>query len=313
VTFVKLDSAGSLQWLKVVNVDPPGGGVTCLQTRDSGFVALCAADTGRDYALYVVKLTAAGDSQWVRTYIDRTCFMANPFCQTYDDGFVLWGTWRTLWRTSIMRLDKNGDSLWTKSYFIEGFYSDAGCVQETHDRGFIIGGQLWPVDSNSFLTPRFLHLIRTDSLGETLWTRRFLPPFARGAYAYDVKQTADRGIVVTGDLDYFYVYLTKTDSLGNVEVGLEESPLAAAGRPLRANPNPSQGLTRISYHVPIPGRVLVQVFDVSGRAVATLVDGPVSAGRHEASWNARTLASGVYLIKVTRPDGVATEKLLLAR
>jgi len=322
MTFLKLDSAGSLQWQKVVNVDPPSCGWQVVQTRDSGFAGVGTVRTGHEWVLHLVKLNAAGDSQWVRSYGDPVSYLAYSLCQTHDDGYVLAGP-APPGVGCIMRTDKNGDSLWTRRYRfdwydtterrvrVDGFYSDARAVAETHDHGFIIAGHLLPF-SGGF--PRFLLLIRTDSLGETLWTRRFLPPLASSAFAWDVKQTSDGGFVITGDADARYIYLIKTDSLGRVESGLEASSGAPLpDRPVSAKPNPFLGTTRISYSVPVPGRVLVQVFDVAGRSVATLADGTVTAGRHETTWNPRGLAGGVYLVKLTQPDGTATEKLLLAR
>ncbi|MBM3315173.1 T9SS type A sorting domain-containing protein, partial [candidate division WOR-3 bacterium] len=78
-------------------------------------------------------------------------------------------------------------------------------------------------------------------------------------------------------------------------------------------PNPFTNSVRISYQVPTAGRVKVDVFDISGRSVATLVDGEQPAGRTSTNWNARNLASGVYLVKVTLPGGATTEKLMLLR
>ncbi len=78
-------------------------------------------------------------------------------------------------------------------------------------------------------------------------------------------------------------------------------------------PNPFSRSVRISYQLPIPGRVKVQVFDITGRAITTLVDDELPAGKVEAIWNPKQLANGVYLVKVTLPDGSATEKLMLLR
>lgn len=93
----------------------------------------------------------------------------------------------------------------------------------------------------------------------------------------------------------------------------EQYPGTRDGSGITCQPNPFWRTARISYLVKSPGRVMVQVFDVSGRNVATLADGARAAGRHEVNWSARGLASGVYLVKVTQPDGMTTEKLLLAK
>jgi hypothetical protein len=50
-------------------------------------------------------------------------------------------------------------------------------------------------------------------------------------------------------------------------------------------PNPSHGMTRIPFALPAEANVRLDVLDLQGRRVARLVDGVMSAGRHEATWN----------------------------
>jgi hypothetical protein len=82
---------------------------------------------------------------------------------------------------------------------------------------------------------------------------------------------------------------------------------------LSCAPNPFSNSVRIGCQAPVAGRAVVQVFDISGRTVATLVDRPIPAGRVDAVWNPEALANGVYLVRATLPDQTLTEKLLLAR
>src|SRR5690606_38074016 len=73
----------------------------------------------------------------------------------------------------------------------------------------------------------------------------------------------------------------------------EEVPAAIA---LGANlPNPFRTATRIPFEVRHARHVQVVIYDLTGRAVAVLVDGHVSPGRHEAVWAPDGLASGVYV------------------
>jgi hypothetical protein len=83
---------------------------------------------------------------------------------------------------------------------------------------------------------------------------------------------------------------------------------------------PSQsvgGSARLMFSVPTDGRVTLTVYDASGRLVATLEDGEMSAGVHEVVWDGAarggTAASGVYFAKLTHGTGTATGKLLLLR
>jgi hypothetical protein len=78
-------------------------------------------------------------------------------------------------------------------------------------------------------------------------------------------------------------------------------------------PNPFSRSVQISYSVPVAGHVRAQVFDVSGRTVAVLADGPAAAGKVQTVWKPGNLANGVYLLKVVLPNGTASEKLMLLR
>ncbi|MEX0686040.1 MAG: GLUG motif-containing protein [Balneolales bacterium] len=78
-------------------------------------------------------------------------------------------------------------------------------------------------------------------------------------------------------------------------------------------PNPFNPKTVISYDLPLSNKVKLDVFDVLGRHVATLVDGPVSAGRHEVHFDASTLASGVYIYRIHAGDVVQTRQMMLIK
>ena len=69
-----------------------------------------------------------------------------------------------------------------------------------------------------------------------------------------------------------------------------------------AFPNPASGRAVVPFTVPSAGPVRLAVFDVLGREVAVLADGPVAAGEHTARLDTRPLAAGVYVV-VLRADG----------
>jgi hypothetical protein len=78
-------------------------------------------------------------------------------------------------------------------------------------------------------------------------------------------------------------------------------------------PNPFNPVTQISYELPQQSEVRLQVFDMTGRQVATLVNESVKAGAHTVNFNASNLSSGVYLYKLQAGSTVLTRKLTLIK
>jgi hypothetical protein len=84
-------------------------------------------------------------------------------------------------------------------------------------------------------------------------------------------------------------------------------------------PNPFNPVTTVRYQVPNGGGdVTIEVFDVGGRLVTTLVDGFRPAGRHEVSWSGmdadgESVASGVYFCRMTAGEETMSRKMLLLK
>ncbi len=78
-------------------------------------------------------------------------------------------------------------------------------------------------------------------------------------------------------------------------------------------PNPFNSTTRIAFGLPEAGKVAVQVFDMTGRLVATLADGNLAAGNHAAVWNADAAPAGLYMVKMSAGSFSETRKLTLVK
>ena len=83
-------------------------------------------------------------------------------------------------------------------------------------------------------------------------------------------------------------------------------------------PNPFNPRTEIFYFVPATTAVELAVYDVSGRRVATLVQGTRPAGEASVTWNGkdamgRSVASGVYLAKMVAGGETITQRMTLLK
>jgi hypothetical protein len=112
-----------------------------------------------------------------------------------------------------------------------------------------------------------------------------------------------------------WVLCTKTD--GSVA---DIPPPAAAGGDRIAGiaPNPFNPRTTIRYELTAPGVVELDVVDLAGRRVCSLVADVRSAGEHAAVWDGRdaggrTCAAGAYFVRLRAPGGTDTRKITLVK
>ncbi|MCK5457088.1 MAG: T9SS type A sorting domain-containing protein, partial [Melioribacteraceae bacterium] len=63
--------------------------------------------------------------------------------------------------------------------------------------------------------------------------------------------------------------------------------------------NPFNPSTKINYALPTESKVKIQIFNVLGEVVTTIVDQVIVAGSHSIEWNASNLSSGVYLYRIS--------------
>jgi hypothetical protein len=78
-------------------------------------------------------------------------------------------------------------------------------------------------------------------------------------------------------------------------------------------PNPFNPSTTIRYQLPNAGHVILKVYDMLGREVATLVDQVQEQGRYSAAFDASRLASGVYISRLAAGDYTKTMKMVLMK
>ena len=115
-------------------------------------------------------------------------------------------------------------------------------------------------------------------------------------------------------------YVTATDEAGNEGEAGEITPATGIGDPLlrarpdlEASPNPFNPSTTIRYSVRQPGLVTLALFDVGGRQVNVLLDREYrTVGTYRLKYHA-SLASGVYLLRLTTPAGTHTKKVTLLK
>ncbi len=78
-------------------------------------------------------------------------------------------------------------------------------------------------------------------------------------------------------------------------------------------PNPFNPVTTIKFDLPKDGLVQLEVFDILGRRIYTIVNEYKSAGSYEHQFDASLLASGVYIYKIQAGSFISSKKMLLLK
>ncbi len=78
-------------------------------------------------------------------------------------------------------------------------------------------------------------------------------------------------------------------------------------------PNPFNSTTLLPYGLPETSRLSIRIYDIAGRLVKTLVDNEVEAGYHTITWDASTVSTGVYLVKMEAGAFRSVRKVILVR
>ncbi|MDD5528551.1 MAG: T9SS type A sorting domain-containing protein [bacterium] len=323
IWLIKADSAGDTLWTKTFGGGGYDWGNSVQQTSDSGYIIVGEAGCGKTAAwdLWLIKTDANGDTLWTRTYGGPSTDGGHSVQQTTDGGYIITGYVDTstvgtdIW---LIKTDSTGDTLWTKIFGnpSPGTGEQGQSVQQTTDGGFIIAGNI-NIGSNNDIW-----LIKTDSTGDTLWTRTY----SGFAWRLSVQQTIDGGYIVAGetksgagDKD---IYLIKTDSLGYV-IAIED-PSTGSLKPslqavdLQISQNPFSHSTVITYQLPklstLNSQLLtLKIYDLSGRCVKNLVNGQKPAGTYTTPLNAKELKTGIYFVRLTTDKHKETKKLILIK
>ena len=161
-------------------------------------------------------------------------------------------------------------------------------------------------------------LVRSDSIGDTLWTRTFGNEMGIET-AYSVQLTPDGGYILAGEKlpegaihADMYVVKTGEDHTGNVRTestyGVPKNYML-----LPSYPNPFNATTRINYEIPINTKISIDIYNVLGQKVAMLFNGMQQPGRYELTWSIIDAPSGIYFCRMEAGNFQQTQKLVILK
>ncbi|MDD2891260.1 MAG: T9SS type A sorting domain-containing protein, partial [bacterium] len=316
VYLVKTNSSGDALWTKTFGGATGNSGWSVSEPQDSGFIIVGTTNSfgigSPNYSnVYLVRTNSSGDTLWTRAFGGTDNDGCYSVSETQDNGFIMVGTTSSFGAGGhdvyLIKTNSSGDTLCTRTY--GGAKDDWGeSVSETQDSGFIIAAKKVSFGAGHF----DVYLIRTNSSGDTLWTKTI--GGAESEWGCSVSETRDRGFIVAGATygdDYEDVYLIRLKP----ETGIEERFFAnTQNNRLEMFSNPLTTLSEIKYELQKDTYVKIDIYNIVGIKLATIVEGNQSSGKHTCHLSENKLfTSGIYFIQFSAGDYKETKKLILMK
>ncbi|HNR21097.1 MAG TPA: T9SS type A sorting domain-containing protein [Bacteroidia bacterium] len=220
IYLVKTNILGDTSWTKKIGGQGHENGTAIAQLNTGEYIIGGTTDFNSNglFDFYLVKTDITGDTIWTRKYGGSQNEESNSMRRTFDGGYILSGYTESYSNGMkdfyLVKTDSIGDTLWTKNY--GGGLDDVSLsVRQTSDSGFVLSGY-----SESFgISTENMYVIKTNSVGDTLWTRTFGQP-TRYSWGEDIIQTSDGGYAITGLIKTaspnggFDFYLVRLDAFG---------------------------------------------------------------------------------------------------
>ena len=257
---VKTNSAGVAQWNRTYNsgtYTDGGGYVTprediancVIQTSDGGYALVGSASLFRAstssvvYSSWVVKTDAQGNQLWNKGYdLLNNQGYEHVIIQTNDSGYAIAGTENDDF--CLFKTGSTGQLQWSKIY---GDTQDAHpcSLVQLKDGGYAVAGT-WTQTNNTILVRPTMALLRTDSSGQTLWTKTY----SAKENVTTVSTEQAKAMILTSDGSYAIVGHTQFGSETHQDVffvkteTLEQPPdIVPLPTPSTSDPSTTPGQT----------------------------------------------------------------------
>lgn len=321
---LKLDSLGDTLWTRTYGTMDSDGGAAIIQTPDSGYVITGCNGASASYSLWILKTDVNGAMLWSKVYSPGNYAWGTSIDKTNDGGYVVCGSIfggsgeTDFW---LLKTDAQGDTLWARPYGGPSM-DDALSVKQTNEGGYVMAGRTYSYGAGL----DDVYIVRTDSTGDTLWTKTY---GGTGAdYGSSIDLTPDGGYIIAGCTESFGagyedVWLLRIESdpfcIHETRTGRCEFAY------IQATPNPFSGQTQIRCSMPAEAYsrqdtvVNMKIYDSAGRLVKSF--DPESSienrglvvlwdGTDDAS---RKLPGGVYFVTLQSAYRTETIKIILVK
>ncbi len=320
VFLFRADSLGDSLWSQTYGGPGDDVGYDLCEMDDGGFMLVGMTESYGlgSYDIYVIRTDSNGDTLWTHTFGTASYDEGRAIAPTHDGNYMIAGSVvNTNADVFLVKIQPDGDTLWTKSVGQDAANDAAYGISTCQDNGFLIAGRNY----NAVNYYNDMYVLKIDANGDSLWSYSHVNNIHdEGHVALEVP---DVGIYLFGTRaasssgsyrDYWAVAL---DFPVGIADDIREALPSDFG--LRQNyPNPFNPSTTIEYTIPSRSFVTIEIVDLLGRQIRSLVHREQPAGTHRVMWDGRTddgsqVATGVYFYRLKAGDFTDARKMLLLK
>jgi len=298
-----IDNNGNPLWSKNYS---PGVADAVLVTKNNDIMVVCENK--------ILKLNVKGELIWEKEISGKLHYQFYSIIITNDCNFLLTGSAEGCCYKDacLLKVDDKCNKIWEKVLGTDWEEVAIGS-SETKDGGFIVIAKAPDKNGGSYKT----WLLRTDSLGDTLWTRKYdISHHNNYNWPQSFLISNNNEIYVVGYIENqnstYDRFISKFSNLLNSVNEIKVNYINDLTF-LKIFPNPFNNSTKIQFNLIKRFLAKIIIYDIEGKIIITYRFDNDNIGIKEVLFDGKYLSSGIYFCKLIMDHKELTKKLLLIK